>query len=222
MHGHYEPTRDMISSTPAKHHRIFLLSLILFIGSVVIFAVSVILPSCRQKTYPVLNDGELPAELTESNLPMYVSYLYLNQKTPHKGLALMGGIGGVIHSDSAEHATCGFRLIFVTDGVENRPTELAYISSEGGAIQKAELSWAPFTEHGIHTARADINFLPNAVLNGNELFISVDGEQWYPYLMIESGLAIYFVRVSALPMEVETGYPISQVEKIYRKSCKNR
>lgn len=211
----------MTSEQPANHRRLLVLSLFFFVGAVILFIVSFVTPSCRQQEYPVLNGGDLPASLTESNLPMYLAYLHLNQKTPHQGLALMGGMGGVISTENAENITCGFRLIFVTDATAERPSELYYITSAEEGIKKAELAWAPFTEHGVHTARVDINFLPDSVLNGEELFISIDGDQWCPYLMIVSGFCVYFVRASAVPMdENEEGYPISQAEKLQRRLIK--
>lgn len=211
----------MTSEQPAKHRRLFILSLLLFVGAGILFIVSVVSPSCRQQEYPVFNGGDLPASLTESNLPMYLAYLHINQKTPHQGLALMGGMGGVSGAENTENITCGFRLIFVTDATAERPAELSYITSAGEEIKKAELAWAPFTEYGLHTARVDINFLHGSEINGNELFISIDGEQWYPYLMIVSGYCVYFVRTSALPMEEnEDGYPLSQAEKVLRRLIK--
>lgn len=159
------------------------------------------------------------AELAEENLPLYMTYLRLNQKAPIHNPELMGGFGMITSStDSSYH--CKFEMLFLMGEGVFKPSDLFYISQSKGSVLTSKIQWT-FIEYGIHRAVAEFEIPSDEDSATNQLLISLDGKNWYSYLMIKNGLAICFVRQSALPMDVnEDGYPIRKWEKLSNKYVK--
>lgn len=159
------------------------------------------------------------AELAEENLPLYMTYLRLNQKAPIHDPELMGGFGMITSStDSSYH--CKFEMLFLMGEGVTKPSDLFYISQSKGSVLTSKNQWI-FIEYGIHRAVAEFEMPSDEDSATNQLLISLDGKNWYSYLMITNGLAICFVRQSALPMDVnEDGYPIRKWEKLSNKYVK--
>ena len=98
-----------------------------------------------------------------------------------------------------------------------KPTKISYISSFQGAVQTADVVWHS-CEYGIYPAVVEFYVPSRADIPQQQLFISADGKNWYAYTLYDQGLASFFVRESALPMEVnDDGYPVSQAEKLIRR-----
>lgn len=159
------------------------------------------------------------AELAEENLPLYMTYLRLNQNAPIHNPELMGGFGMITSStDSSYH--CKFEMLFLMGEGVSKPSDLFYISQSKGSVLTSKIQWM-FIEYGIHRAVAEFEIPSDEDSATNQLLISLDGKNWYSYLMIKNGLAICFVRQSALPMDVnEDGYPIRKWEKLSNEYVK--
>ncbi|MBR3918940.1 MAG: hypothetical protein IKJ59_09415 [Clostridia bacterium] len=159
--------------------------------------------------------GEPPLiELAEENLPLYVTYLRLNQKEPIRDCELMGGFG-IITSYADSSYCCKFETLFLIGEGLSKPSDLFYISQEEGPILTSKIQWKPIQQYGIDRAVTEFELPSDEELSSNQLLISLDGKNWYSYLVVNNDLAIFFVRQSALPMEVNNdGYPIRKWEKL--------
>lgn len=153
------------------------------------------------------------AELAEENLPLYLTYLRINQKAPIQNLELMGGFG-LNTSTKTFPYRLKFDMLFLMGENIAKPSELFYISQYKEAIQTAKIQWTSI-EYGIHRAVVEFDISSNEELSRLQLLISPDKENWYSYIIINRGFVVYLARESALPMELnQDGYPINQCQKI--------
>lgn len=153
------------------------------------------------------------AELAEENLPLYLTYLRINQKAPIQNLELMGGFG-LNTSTKTSPYRLKFDMLFLMGENRAKPSELFYISQYKEAIQTAKIQWTSI-EYGIHRAVVEFDIPSNEELSRLQLLISPDKENWYSYIIINRGFVVYLARESALPMELnQDGYPINQCQKI--------
>lgn len=153
------------------------------------------------------------AELAEENLPLYLTYLRINQKAPIQNLELMGGFG-LNTSTKTSPYRLKFDMLFLMGENIAKPSELFYISQYKEAIQTAKIQWTSI-EYGIHRAVVEFDIPSNEELSRIQLLISPDKENWYSYIIINRGFVVYLARESALPMELnQDGYPINQCQKI--------
>lgn len=140
-----------------------------------------------------------PAELIRENLPIYLTYLRINQNKPIKGVETMGG-AGIIETTSAATITCKLVLMILAEEGREVPSELYYKISDKAEIKVAPISLIP-CDYGIVNGRVNLEIPRTNSLSGYRIIVSLDGEDWYPYVFFKEGFLLELLRSSALPLD---------------------
>lgn len=172
---------------------------------------------CSERAQEGAQKSAFPAELVNDNLPIYLTYLRLNQNSPIKGVETMGGAG--IVGTSTATTTCHLVLMLLVEEGKEAPLKLYYKINNESEEKIASLSLIP-CDYGIVNARVDFEIPSTDSLSGYHIIISLDGENWYPYVFLQEGCLLELLRQSALPLpsDVQTNQNGTSIQRV-SNSC---
>lgn len=158
-------------------------------------------------------------EEVQYSLPSYLTYLRIHQQKTIKGPEIMGG-SSISRTRSGDVCTCLATFpIIIPNSYPYHDLELLYITESSDKIQKANFFiWSLVYYNNIRIGTTKINFpsKDKADLSYEKLYMSIDGKDWYPYLVLDYGLIVEFMRLSPMPMQINprTGLPIPLLESL--------
>ena len=146
-----------------------------------------------------------------------MTYLRLNQQIPITEIEVMGGF--VVGVSIEEENVYSFKIImpFLIQDNVNKPASIRYISEVDKKITMSKIEWV-FVEDGIPFGVSVVKVKVNQNIADSQLYISVDNENWYSYMLYQKGLSIELVRQSPVPMPLDAqGLPIPYCEKLLQQ-----
>ena len=191
------------------------MKMITIIASIIVILSQTLIAGNRGKAF--YSESSFSVEQIEDNLPLYMTYLRLNQQIPITEIEVMGGF--VVGVSIEEENVYSFKIImpFLIQDNVNKPASIRYISEVDKKITMSKIEWV-FVEDGIPFGVSVVKVKVNQNIADSQLYISVDNENWYSYMLYQKGLSIELVRQSPVPMPLDAqGLPIPYCEKLLQQ-----
>lgn len=191
------------------------MKMITIITSIIVILSQTLIADNRGKAF--YSESSFSVEQIEDNLPLYMTYLRLNQQIPITEIEVMGGF--VVGVSIEEENVYSFKIImpFLIQDNVNKPASIRYISEVDKKITMSKIEWV-FVEDGIPFGVSVVKVKANQNIADSQLYISVDNENWYSYMLYQKGLSIELVRQSPVPMPLDAqGLPIPYCEKLLQQ-----
>lgn len=165
--------------------------------------------------------SDLEISQTRGNIVLYVTYLRLKQQKKIETIEAQGGMGFLGKKDKNYQKIHFFIPFIIPENTEINIKKIKYFIEGENTPKSVTIDWVRKEFKYICNGKIEVTIPANFDFSASRLFISLQEDVWYSYLLIPHGLAITMLKDDGMPSELdENGHPISFSQKILKDLMK--